>query len=107
MPEIFDDFFFRQGFYMIGNMDLLSSVSSTWRTIQQKLMKNGNIGPVLKLTCDKHVPIVGTKIRTILDFRNALHTPCPECSSRQKASKCIQNASKSRRKAAKSLKKLK
>jgi DNA polymerase III delta prime subunit len=58
----------RNAFYMIGNAQLLEQESPLWREVIQILRENDNIGPELKLCCQKHRSSTSL-IKTGLDIR--------------------------------------
>lgn len=52
----------KEGFYMIGNMNLLAKNSSTWKLIGKELQDQDAIGEVLLLRCQTHGNISKVKL---------------------------------------------
>ncbi|XP_058830209.1 NFX1-type zinc finger-containing protein 1 [Topomyia yanbarensis] len=48
----------RDGFYIVGNMDLLSKCSKLWQQIKKRLEEHEAIGSVLELMCEEHMSIM-------------------------------------------------
>ncbi len=59
----------RQGFYCIGNFQLLRNLSPTWDSIVSDLESKGKIGRSLTLQCNNH-PEVTFETRSSSDFKN-------------------------------------
>ena len=51
----------RKGFYCIGNFDLLSRKSTTWRNIVEDLQSEDEVGETLRLKCSRHGNIMDVK----------------------------------------------
>ncbi|XP_061715965.1 NFX1-type zinc finger-containing protein 1-like isoform X2 [Cydia pomonella] len=56
----------REGFFILGNMELLKRNSTLWTNIAQTLADNGSLGSNLKLKCENHGQI--TEITSLEDF---------------------------------------
>lgn len=44
----------REGLFIFGNADILSSRSKMWRSIIEELETGGNLGPALPISCHRH-----------------------------------------------------
>lgn len=78
----------RFGFYMIGNMEVLSKKSPIWSEISQKLINKASIGDSINLKCPSHGDII--RIKAPEDFETHCNTlggckskdcaiTCPHC----------------------------
>ena len=57
----------QHGFYMLGNMSLLSRASPLWAKLREKLVSGGNIGPKMQLRCGNH-PSAEIEVESSGDF---------------------------------------
>ncbi|KAH3813306.1 NFX1-type zinc finger-containing protein 1-like [Dreissena polymorpha] len=61
----------RMGFFVVGNFDQLSSVSSLWKAITDDMMKRGSISSGLQLRCANHPNDPPKIAKTAMDFHDA------------------------------------
>ncbi|XP_047991491.1 NFX1-type zinc finger-containing protein 1-like [Leguminivora glycinivorella] len=64
----------REGFFILGNIDLLKRNSTLWTNIAQTLEDNGSLGSTLKLKCVNHGQI--TEIKSVKDFAKVPEGGC-------------------------------
>eukprot|EP01114_Cavostelium_apophysatum_P013928 TRINITY_DN3479_c0_g1_i5.p1 TRINITY_DN3479_c0_g1~~TRINITY_DN3479_c0_g1_i5.p1 ORF type:complete len:1573 (+),score=432.49 TRINITY_DN3479_c0_g1_i5:735-5453(+) len=67
----------REGLYMIGNKNFLTSLSNEWFQVVKHLEKKKCCGEVLTLQCQKH-PNTKTEIRKPDDFNKVKHGGCTQ-----------------------------
>ncbi|KAK3589513.1 hypothetical protein CHS0354_041634 [Potamilus streckersoni] len=63
------------GFYIIGNMELLSSLNTIWKHIISDAKRDGNIGSFIELACQNH-PNRVTKVSRSEDFKTISEGGC-------------------------------
>lgn len=64
----------REGLFIVGNMQLLSACSKTWRLINEELIDQQSIGDHLPLKCTRHSNV--TEIKISSDFGNIKYGGC-------------------------------
>ncbi|KAF5297413.1 hypothetical protein FQR65_LT01344 [Abscondita terminalis] len=77
----------REGFYMMGNMNLLCAKSTIWPKVRDVLNSQGSLGPSLILRCQIH-PNRETKVRLPEDFNNVVEGVCHVLDREHKNFKC-------------------
>ncbi|XP_060803319.1 NFX1-type zinc finger-containing protein 1 [Amyelois transitella] len=65
----------KEGFFMIGNIDILRKNSELWEKIASTLENMGSLGISFKLKCEIH-PIQVTTIETVRDFEKVPEGGC-------------------------------
>ncbi|KAH3703326.1 hypothetical protein DPMN_078360 [Dreissena polymorpha] len=61
----------KMGFFVVGNFDQLSSVSSLWKAITDDMIKRGSISRGLQLRCANHPNDPPKIAKTAMDFHDA------------------------------------
>ncbi|MCO5571061.1 hypothetical protein L7F22_024792 [Adiantum nelumboides] len=66
----------RDGLYILGNADLLSSKSELWQAIVDDMRSSKSIGSFLTLVCPNHFPGLETEIHEAKDFGKVVDGGC-------------------------------
>ncbi|MCO5556226.1 hypothetical protein L7F22_009772 [Adiantum nelumboides] len=66
----------RDGLYILGNADLLSSKSELWQAVVNDMRSTNAVGSFLTLVCHNHFPGLQTEIHKARDFEKVVDGGC-------------------------------